>query len=391
MPPKKKSSTFSTDWKSRKATDAALGSFLEAFSNELGEGVARRATRKAPIEVVPTGSMNLDLALGIGGWPLGRVVELWGPEHGGKSTTAMLAVASAQRMYPDKACAWVDMEQTFDEGWAERLGVDLSRLILVENPHSAEDVADAYKRMVMSGLFSVAVLDSIGGMISRREFEKESDEEVVATVAKIVTRMVKQVAPMAKANGTCSLVINQVRSNIGGYGASESTGGGWALKHITSVKCAVRRGESKSIRIDGKEVPIGHEVNVRVQKNKLAPYGRVGSFWLYNTATDTNRVGVDPIPEIVDVGKKVGVIEGSTWLTLPSGKQINGAVKTVDYLRSHPDEVEDISKRIMNSLAATADESVTEDESPEGEETEDEETEAMIKFVSTPPFGAKEA
>lgn len=387
MPPKKKSSTFTTDWKSKKATDSALNTFLDAFSSELGAGTATRGKSKEKTKVIPTGSMNLDLALGIGGWPLGRIVEIWGPEHSGKTTLAMLAVASAQRLYPDKACAWVDMEQTFDETWAETLGVDLNRLVLVKNPHSAEDVADAYKRMVMSGLFSIAVLDSIGGMISRREFEKESDEEVVATVAKIVTRMVKQVAPMSRANGTCSMVINQVRSNIGGYGASESTGGGWALKHITSVKCAVRRGESKAIQIDGKPVPVGHEVNVRVQKNKLSAYGRVGSFWLYNTKTADNNPGVDPIPEIVEVGKKIGVIEGSTYLTLPSGERINGKPKTVDYLREHPDQVADISKRIMHMLADSA-EPVAADE--EIEEEMDAETEAMIKFVSTPPFETEE-
>lgn len=764
MPPKKKATTFTTDWQSRKATASALSTFMEAFTNEVGDGGRVTIGKSSkPLEVIPTGSMNLDLALGTGGWPLGRVMELWGPEHSGKTSLAMLAVASAQRAYPDKACAWVDMEQclrqsemvrladgsrvpardlvgeqfqvytstpeghvvvdataafmkgesdiycvttesgrtievnakhplyrgirgdrvsrhgvevdgwtevrdlvegdllavpwrtehvpvadvglsaeqaailgylvgdgaithrsslttpagpmvddfrrcveslgdtvtqvevgdrvaswnvrggldgnattallrsvglyglksperfipdeifrssqhalaaflgalyaadgsfyvgeptkgqpnglvriefdtssevlakdvqeallrfgvcstvrmkrrpgstsafhsnhglwtvqitqagdqirfvesipvvgkqdkadllaerarriierststwrtgglnpglrwervvsvdyvgrdrlvgltvpghhtylstfwehnTFDETWAETLGVDLSRLVLVENPHSAEDVADAYKRMVMSGLFSLAVLDSIGSMISRVEFEKESDEATVAKVAQIVTRMVKQVAPMARSNGTCSMVINQVRSNIGGYGASDTTSGGWALKHITSVKCAVRRGESKSIRIDGKDTPVGHEVNVRIQKNKLAPHGRVGSFWLYNTRTADNLPGVDPIPEIVEVGKKVGIIEGSTYLTLPSGARLNGKAKTVEHLRDHPDEVEDISQRIKSSLAAVeADEPVEEDV--------DEETEAMIKFVSTPPFGEEE-
>lgn len=384
MPPKKKATTFTTDWQSRKATASALSTFMEAFTNEVGEGgLVTIGKNHKPLDVIPTGSMNLDLALGTGGWPLGRVVELWGPEHSGKTSLAMLAVASAQRAYPDKACAWVDMEQTFDETWAETLGVDLDRLVIVKNPHSAEDVADSYKRMVMSGLFSLAVLDSVGGMISRVEFEKESDEATVAKVAQIVTRMVKQVAPMARSNDTCSMVINQVRSNIGGYGASDTTGGGWALKHITSIKCAVRRGESKSIRIDGKDTPVGHEVNVRIQKNKLAPHGRVGAFWLYNTRTADNLPGVDPIPEIVEVGKKVGVIEGSTYLTLPSGARLNGKAKTVEHLRDHPDEVEDISQRIKASLATVeADGPVEEDV--------DEETEAMIKFVSTPPFGEEE-
>lgn len=384
MPPKKKtSSTFTTDWKSRKATKAALSTFLGGFASEMGEGVATMASagKKTQIDVIPTGSMNLDLALGVGGWAMGRVHVLWGPEHSAKTTAAMMAVANAQRLYPNKVCGWVDMEQTFDEKWAETLGVDLDRLVIVKNPQSAEDVADAYKRMVMSGLFSVAVLDSIGGMISRREFEKEADESVVGTVAGIVTRMVKQVAPMARANDTCSLVINQVRANIGGYGSDRQMGGGWALKHISTTQCAFRRGDVKTITVAGKQVPVGHEVVVKVEKNKMSAYGRTGTFWLYNTKTAENKPGVDPIPEIVDVGKSLGVLEGSTWVTLPSGEQLNGTKKAVEYLRTHPDEVKDISERIMKTLATSA----LVDEPDEPDEP-DEVTKAMIDFVSEAPF-----
>ena len=355
MPPavkKPKAASFTTDWKSNKASESAIKKFEEAFGKEMGLGVLTRKSKIEPYKVIPTGSLALDAAIGIGGLPVGRIIEIWGPEHAGKTTEACLAIASAQRSQPDKMTAWVDAEQTFDKKWAQKLGVDLTRMWLVENPKTAEDVADALKRFVMSGICSLVVVDSIGSMIGKVEFEKESEDAVVAIVAKIVTRMVKQVAPMGHANGTTTMVVNQVRAIIGSTkGPDKQSAGGWALRHVTSVRLSVRRGESKYITVDGQSIPVAHQVITKVEKNKCAPYGRSATFWLYNTPTETNDIGVDPIGEAIEFGKKMGIIEGSTWLTLPNGQRFNGAAKTAEYLEAHPEVVTDIREKVLAQLA----------------------------------------
>lgn len=355
MPPKTKK-TYSTDWRSNKATKSAIEKFEEQFAKEMGAGVLSRSDKITPYEVVSTGSIALDSAVGIGGLPCGRVVEIWGPEHAGKTTLAMLLVATAQRQYPDKMTAWVDMEQTFDKTWAKALGVDLRRLWLVENPKTAEDVADATKRFVESGLCSVVVLDSVGGMISKKEFEKESDEATVAAVAGIVTRMVKQCSPMGRANGTISVVINQVRAIIGSYGGNQQSSGGWALKHITSMKLKVNRGASQplTVTVDGETIPVAYETTVKVEKNKCAPYGRVASIWIKNQATvKYGAVGIDAVDEALQFGIREGVIagKGTAWLTLPNGERFNGKDKAKDYLIDHPEVVKEIRDAVMEKLA----------------------------------------
>lgn len=391
MPPAKKKTTaasFTTNWQPHRATDAAIAKFEESFGKEMGLGVLSRSDEINPYEVTSFGPISMDVASGIGGLPVGAVVEAWGPEHAGKTTVAMMAVANAQRERPDKMAAWVDMEQTFDKRWASRLGVDLTRLWLVENPQSAEDVADATKRFVMSGLCSLVVLDSVGSMIGRKEFEKESEDAVVAEVAKIVTRMVKQVSPMGKANGTTTWVVNQVRAVIGNnYGPDTHTSGGWALKHVTAMRLNVKRGEAQYITVDGKNVPVSHDVIVRWEKNKMAPYGRSATFNIRNTPTEKEPwIGVDPVLEAVEFGKKTGVITGSAWLTLPSGEKFNGAPKAVEYLKEHPEEMQAIRVLILERLKGVAhDESESDSHDPTG----------MLAFLERDgkddqPFGVEE-
>ena len=346
---------YSTDWPSREATETAVRKFEDQFAKEMGADVLVAGEQILPPEVFSTGSLALDAALGIGGLPCGRVIEMWGPEHAGKTSMACLAVAEAQRKFPSKRVAWVDMEQTFDRAWAKALGVDLSRLWLVPNPKTAEDVADATKRFVESGLCSLVVLDSVGGMISRKEFEKESEEKTVAAVAGIVTRMVKQCSPIGRSNGTTTLIINQVRANIGGYGATTQTSGGWALRHITTIKLKVQRGGSPplTVRVQGTDLPVGHEVSVRVEKNKMAPYGKVAALWLINQETEKHgKVGVDRAEEALVFGLREGVIsgKGTAWVTLPSGQRFNGNEKARTYLREHPEEVEEIREAVLASL-----------------------------------------
>lgn len=354
--PGKAKTTFSTDWQSRTASASAIEKFEEKFGKEMGLGTLSRNDTISPYEVIPTGMLALDYALGIGGLPLGRVVEIWGPEHAGKTTSAMLMIAQAQRKYPNKMTAWVDMEQTFDKGYAAKLGVDLKRLWLVENPKTAEDVADATKRFVESGLCSLVVLDSIGGMISKKEMQKEADEDTVGLVAKVVTRMVKQVSPMGRSNGTTTLVINQVRSNIGAYGADTTTAGGWALKHITSVKLQVRRGGEtpRYIREHGTNIPVAYQVMVNVQKNKCYPYGRVAEIWMANRTTpEYGPIGVDTLDETVTFGLRTGVLggAGTAWVTFPDGQKFNGTAKAKEHLAADPNLCAVLRQAVLDTLA----------------------------------------
>lgn len=363
MPPKTKAS----------ATNTARKKFEEAFAKDMGRTLMLASSMER-YDVIPTGSLDLDFATGVGGWPTGRVVEIWGPEAVGKSTLAILTAVQAQQKFPEKMIAWVDMEQTFDEEWATKLGLDLSRVYL-EYPEDAEDVADAVKRFVRSGICSLVVLDSVGGMISRIEFEKEADEVTVAAVAKVVTRMVKQCAPLAKSNDTLVMVINQVRSKIGGYGPDTTTSGGWALRHVTSMKMAVRRGGDtpKSVRLHGDNVIVGKQVAVRVEKNKVAPPGLVGKFWLFDRATEKfGPEGVDPVAEAVTVAKKVGVLSG-TWMDLPDGERVQGAEKAVEYLRANPKVLAQVRDQVLEVMRSKAS-----DSDGQREITSDEQLEAFL-------------
>lgn len=339
-------------------TAAAQARFEADFAKSMGTSL-RRASQAARPEVIPTGSLALDRALVIGGLPRGRIVEYWGPEAAGKTTLAMLNVAEAQRRFPPPwMFGWVDMEQTFDPDWARALGMDLDRLWLVDNPHTAQDVADAHRKFVASGLCIYSVLDSIGSMISRGSLEKDADKEGrVGDVAKIVTEMVKQCSPLGAANGTTSIIINQIRAVIDGskYGPKESTSGGWALKHVTTARLKIRRGAEAphTVKIDGDDVPVSMETAVRVEKNKLAPWGRRASYWITNHETSRwGAVGLDKADEATTIGEQIGAIERrGAWYTLPDGERVNGRERVVEHLRAHPNLVEGIRERMLASLS----------------------------------------
>lgn len=353
--PKKRLTTtaYAADWKSQKASTRAISELRDALQSGTGLDVVM-TDRKAPIQVIPTGSLALDDALVIGGYPVGMITEMWGPSDAGKTTQAMIAVANAQKLFPDKIAGWIDVEQTFDPGWAELMGVDLDRLMLIPNPHTAEDVADVAKQMVHRGIFSMVVVDSVGSMISRVEFEKSSDDAVVAAVARIVTRLVKMCSAMCRANSTTMLIVNQVRANISKYGGDTTRPGGFALTHHSAVRLNFRRGELRKIKIGGDEIPVGHEVVVRVEKNKRGASGWVARFFLQNQATDKyGPIGIDRAEEAFNIGRDVGIIAGSGWYTFSdtTGEDVRlqGKDKVVPYLRQHPELVERIRDQMLTA------------------------------------------
>jgi recombination protein RecA len=358
VPPKAKK-TFSTDWRSHNATDAAVAKFEAEFAKTTG--VELTSGEETTYEVIPTGILSLDLELTVGGWPVGRIVEVWGPEHAGKTTLAILACVQAQKQYPNKRIAWVDMEQTFDSRWAELLGLDLTR---VWRPpvKTAEETATYTRRFTQSGLCSVVVLDSVGGMIAKMEFEKEADEATVGLVAKIVTRCVNQCSPIAKSNGTLVFVINQVRSVIGGYGADTSTAGGWALKHATTVKVQVKRGERRTVTINGQPIQVGYEMKIKVEKNKMGPYGGLAEIWFHNRVSPKyGPIGVEPVSEAAALAARYAVFptRPGGYYTMVDGSEIRGKDKIPAYLAKHPEQVSELRKLLLAKVA----EDITEEDS----------------------------
>lgn len=341
---------------SMKASNAALTKFETDFAKSFGEGKLLRGNRTpVPYIVIPTGSLALDLSTSVGGYVRGRIHEMWGADALGKSTLSMLGVVEAQRAFPDDMCAWVDMEQTWDDKWAIEHGVDLNRLYVYQ-PDDAEDVADALAKFCRSGQFSFVVIDSVGAMIPRTEKEKMSEEQVVGTQAKIVTRMVKLNAVEASRTGTAVMFINQVRANIGKYGKDTTTGGGWALKHGTTMKFELMRSGTAPYRSGGEESEIvGHELSVRLERNKVGPSHKRALFSLFFVPSGKyGPIGVDKADEAARIGVKVGVIEQSgAWYTTPEGEKFNGLDRVVDHYREHPELVQDMRLHIMETVKGT--------------------------------------
>ena len=337
-----------------KAAEAAHNKFREQFEKSFGSGTLVKAAKVAPYEVIPTGSLLLDYALGVGGWVIGRLAELWGPESGGKTSLCLVSMGEAQRAYPDRRVAFIDMEQTFDTALAVNYGVDLERCD-VFNPGSAEEVADAMKMLLQSGFYSMIVLDSIGAMIPEAEKEKDADEAVVALQAKIVTRMVKIAAVEAKKARSVVLIINQVRANVGGYGADTTTGGGWALKHVTTHKVKVRRTGTPPyvIKKDGEDHLVGQEIALTVEKNKVAPPKKVAVINLMIADSDRyGPKGIDKSVEAVTLGVRLGIIkQAGPYYTTPDGERYQGREPLTAALRKNPDLVESIRANAVASLA----------------------------------------
>jgi recombination protein RecA len=338
------------------SAQSAAARFREKFAKTFGEGTIIRASDRDAYEVISTGSVSLDYALGVGGWVRGRLVEIWGDNAVGKTSLSLLSLAEAQRAYPDMEAGFIDMEQTFDRQQAERLGVDTERLSLV-TPNSAEYVADSLKLMLTSGLFSLIVVDSIGAMLPEKEKEKDADEATVAIQAKIVTRMVKIAATEASRHGTVVIFLNQVRANVGGYGAPTTTPGGFALKHVTTHKVKLKRTGTTpySVRRSGEVQQVGHEIAAVIERNKVAPPRRTATLNLFHTASEEyGPVGIDKADEAVVIGERVDAIEkgGGGWYTVrATGERIRGRDELIQSLRGQPEVVELIRKQALDAVA----------------------------------------
>jgi recombination protein RecA len=343
----------------KSALDIALEKFESSFAKSFGEGVLQRGAKLSPYNVISTGSLALDHAMGCGGYIRGRLTELWGPTGTSKTTLTLVGLAEAQKAVPDRLVALIDVEKTFDEDWAIAHGVDMQRLELVR-PNTAEDAADAMKFLIESDLFSMVALDSIGAMLPTKEQEKDAGDAVVGAGAKVVTRMVKIATNFADTHEVAVVLVNQIRSNIGAFvGPDITRPGGHALQHCTTHVLKFRRTKESPyfLGTDDDKVQVGHQIAITVEKNKVAPPKKTAVVTFFNQFSEKyGPVGIDTAHEAFTLGKRLGSIERSgAWYTLPDTSRHNGEDAVKAYLREHPD-VRDIIR--TKALATVADEVV---------------------------------
>jgi recombination protein RecA len=341
----------------------SLDKFLAEFQKSFGQNAVETAAYPQ-YDTLTTGSIALDKAMGAGGFVRGRITEVWGPPSGGKSSLTLISAGHALQDNPGLRLAYIDVEATFDGEWAEKLGVDLSRVDVI-HPQTAEDVADMVKMLTMSGLYVMVILDSIGAMVAMKEFEKNAEDATVGLVAKIVTRMIKISTYYVRQNNLALVIINQLRANIGGYGVDTVAGGGFALDHSLTHKLYVKRGSAPYKVGSGDEARnVGYEMVVKVEKSKVCPEGRVARFGFFTEDTEKyGPVGIDKAQEAFTMGVALDVIQhvGISYV-FPDGEKIassnvDGVKKTakdnaIDYLRSHPEFQEQIRTLALKSVEA---------------------------------------
>ncbi|MFO7786776.1 MAG: recombinase RecA [Halospina sp.] len=326
----------------------ALNSALSQIERQFGKGAVMKMGDQ-PREAMPavsTGSLGLDVALGIGGLPLGRVVEIFGPESSGKTTLTLQVIAEAQR--EGKTCAFVDAEHALDPVYAEKLGVDINEL-LVSQPDTGEQALEICDMLVRSGAVDAVVVDSVAALTPKAEIEGEMGDSHVGLQARLMSQALRKLTASVKTSGTMLVFINQIRMKIGVmFGSPETTTGGNALKFYSSVRLDIRR--TGSVK-EGEEVT-GNETRVKVVKNKVAPPFRQAEFQImYGT-------GINRMAEIIDMGVKEGLVEKSgAWYSYKGDKIGQGKANASKFLSDNPEIANEIETQIRERLMPKPNES----------------------------------
>ncbi|TDB74477.1 recombinase RecA [Micromonospora sp. KC721] len=325
--------------------EKALDLALAQIDKQFGKGSVMRLGERPVIQtsVIPTGSIALDVALGVGGLPRGRVVEIYGPESSGKTTVALHAVANAQRA--GGIAAFVDAEHALDPEYAKALGVDTDAL-LVSQPDTGEQALEIADMLVRSGAIDIIVIDSVAALVPRAEIEGEMGDSHVGLQARLMSQALRKITGVLNNTGTTAIFINQLREKIGVmFGSPETTTGGRALKFYASVRLDVRRIESLK---DGTDV-VGNRTRVKVVKNKVAaPFKQAEFDIMYGK-------GISREGSLIDVGVEQAIIRKSgAWYTYDGDQLGQGKEKAREFLRENPDVAAEIEKKILEKLGVGA-------------------------------------
>ena len=321
-----------------KQLEAALGQIERQF----GSGTVMRMGDKKleKIPAIPTGSLGLDLALGIGGLPRGRVVEIYGPESSGKTTLTLEVIAQCQKL--GGTAAFIDAEHALDPIYAEKLGVNVEEL-LISQPDTGEQALEVADIMVHSGGIDILVIDSVAALVPKAEIEGEMGDSHIGLQARLMSQALRKITGNVKRSNTLVIFINQIRYKIGVmFGSPETTSGGNALKFYASIRLDISRiGTVK----EGDEV-VGNETRVKVVKNKCAPPFKQAEFQIiYNK-------GINRLGELLDRGSDLGILEKSgSWYSLEGEKIGQGKANAAEFLQENPKIAEKIEKQILETLA----------------------------------------
>ena len=339
-----------------KALDAALSQIERSF----GKGsIMRLGANEQVVEVgvVPTGSLGLDLALGIGGLPRGRIVEIYGPESSGKTTLALHVIAEAQKA--GGICGFIDAEHALDAVYARKLGVKLDDL-LISQPDTGEQALEIADTLVRSGAIDVLVVDSVAALTPRAEIEGEMGDQLPGLQARLMSQALRKLTGSISRSNTMVIFINQIRMKIGVmFGNPETTTGGNALKFYSSVRLDIRRIGA----IKDREEVIGNQTRVKVVKNKLAPPFRQVEFDIMYGE------GISKTGELLDLGVKSGIVEKSgAWFSWDSQRLGQGRENARQFLKDHPDVADTIEKGVRESSGVLSQALLV---GPEGNEADD--------------------
>ncbi len=334
-----------SDEKEKESKLKTLQATIDRLDKTYGKGtIMRLGDRQAiEVEVIPTGSLGLDIALGCYGLPKGRIIEIYGPESSGKTTLAIHAVAECQKR--GGIAAFVDAEHAFDRFYAEALGVDVNNL-LISQPDNGEQALEITENLIRSGAVDIIVIDSVAALVPRAEIEGEMGDSKMGLQARLMSQAMRKLTANIGRTGCCCIFINQLREKIGVmFGNPETTTGGNALKFYASVRLDIRK--SGAALKDKEGNLVGNQVKVKVVKNKLAPPFRIAQFDIIFGE------GISKVGEIVDLGAEYDIIQKSgAWYAYNGAKIAQGRDAAKQFLKDNPEVAHEIEGKVKEKLAA---------------------------------------
>jgi recombination protein RecA len=325
----------------------ALQLTVDKLEKTYGKGTIMKLGDKQveDVEVISTGSLGLDIALGIGGFPKGRIIEIYGPESSGKTTLAIHAIAEAQKK--GGMAAFIDAEHAFDRAYAEALGVDTENL-LISQPDNGEQALEITENLIRSGAIDIIVIDSVAALVPRSEIEGEMGDSKMGLQARLMSQAMRKLTGTIGRTGCCCIFINQLREKIGVmFGNPETTTGGNALKFYASIRLDIRRQGSPIKDKEGNM--LGNTVKVKVVKNKVAPPFRIANFDI------TFGEGISKVGEIVDLGVDLEIIQKSgAWFSYGGSKIAQGREAAKQFMSDNPEVADEIETKIREKVASGA-------------------------------------